>query len=294
VTTPTVWATPLPAPAGELAAGPDGCAAAGAGFVALARATGELAWSVPTEPGLRRGLAVLPDGRVADVEGDHVVIRGPGGEVTARWDGRGVTALAPTPDGDLVHVVWSPDEGTSLVKTAPDGTRRGRVPLAGRSFHPPLVTRDLYVVTEDGRVRGLDHAGRTQWTATRDGLSEGIPPTPATGAVREPVLELRDGRFAVEFAEEVGYAFHAVDPTAGTVTRLAPNAAPPRGTIPAGSGVVALAEPDQHRNTTLRYLTPDGTPAWTWHPPGPLTATPTPGDGVLYAAADSQLFGLSL
>jgi hypothetical protein len=338
-TTPTAWAMTLPAPAAELAAGQEGCAVAGAGFVALVRGTGELRWSVPTEPGLRRGLAVLPDGGVADVEGDHVVVRRTGGEVAARWDGRGVTSLATVPDGDLVHVLWSRDEGSSLVKVASDGTRRGTVPLAGRTFHPPLVTRDRYVVVEGGRVRGLDHAGRTQWTATRRELSRGFPSAPATGAVREPVLALGDGRFAVEFAEDVGFAFHLVDPATGTVARLAPATAPrspaaalsdrvvalgpgrhsvvsfaPNGEVAwthvfplrpaallAGSGgqVVVVGEPDRERvrrqaDTTLWCLAPDGTPSWSWQPPGPLTATPAVSGDILYVTAGGRLFGLSL
>jgi hypothetical protein len=335
-TTPAAWAMTLPAPAAELVAAPGGCAVAGAGFVALVRGTGELVWSVPTEPGLRRGLAVLPDGGVADVEGDHVVVRRVGGQVAAGWDGRGVTALATAPDGDLVHVEWTRDEGSSLVKVGSDGARRGTVPLAGRTFHPPLVTRDRYVVVEGGRVRGLNHVGNTQWTATRHQLSRGNPSDPATGTVREPVLALGDGRFAVEFAEDIGFAFHLVDPAAGTVSRLAAAVRSPAVAVPdgivlrsggnsvvslsatgdvrwthdfplrpaallagAGGHVVVVGEPDRERrrrraDTTLWCLAPDGTPAWAWQSPGPLTGTPTTSGDVLYVTAAGQLFGLSL
>jgi outer membrane protein assembly factor BamB len=333
MTHPVGWYLPLPGPPGELAAVPGGCAVAGAGYVAVVLGTGELLWSVPTEPGLRRGLAVLPDGRVADVEGDHVVVRRAGGELAARWDGRGVTALAAAPDGDLVYVQWSRDTGASLVKTGADGARRGVVPLAVRGFHPPLVTHDLIVVAEGSRVRALDHAGRTRWTATRHQLSRGEPPDLPPGTAREPVVALADGRFVVEFAEDVGYALHVVDPHTGTVTRLptaarspvvvadgrlaarggdrvvsfAPDGtthwtypAPPDTLLADAAGrVVVVTAPDRDRRGrdephTVHCVAPDGTPAWTWQPPGPLTATPTTSGGVLYAAADGGVFALSL
>jgi hypothetical protein len=342
------WSMTLPEPAGELATAPGGCAVAGAGFVALVRATGELVWHAPTEAGLRRGLAVLPDGRVAGVEGDHVVVRRAGGEIAARWDGRGVTALAATPDGDLVHVRWSREHGAALVKVGADGVVRGSVPLAGRGFHPPLVTRDLYVVAEGSRVRALDHSGRTRWTATRDRLTPGEPPPPdTTGAVREPVVALGDGRFVVEFTEDIGSALHIVDPHTDAVGRLATNVAPrspvisgsagriaalgpldppashrvvsfsPGGEVhwthrfparpatlhaSAGGQVVVVTTPDRDRRgrrdtveeSTVWCLASDGTPTWTWQPPGPLTGTPLVSGDVLYVPVAGRLFALSL
>jgi outer membrane protein assembly factor BamB len=253
-----VWSLVLPGRAGELAAAPDGCAVAGAGFVALVRETGELVWSVPTEPGLRRGLVALPGDRLADVEGHHVVVRQAGGTVAARWDGRGVTALAAAQDGDLVYLRWSREAGSSLVRAGADGAPRWSVPLAGRGFHPPLVTREEIVVAEGSRVRALDHGGRTRWTATRDALSAGEPTSPGAGSVREPVVSLGDGRFAVEFTEDVGSALHVLDPHAGTVTWL-PKVRPPVAAVPgrviaAGPverpdryGVVPVAEPGEVR-----------------------------------------------
>ena len=63
--------------------------------------------------------------------------------------------------------------------------------------------------------------------------------------------------------------------------------------------VVVVGEPDRERrrhraDTTLWCLAPDGTPAWTWQPPGPLTGTPILNGDVLYVVADGRLFGLSL
>jgi hypothetical protein len=331
------WSLALPGPAGELAAGSDGCCAVGgAGFVALVRGTGELVWSAPTEPGLRRGIAVLPDGRVADVEGDHVVVRQAGGTVAARWDGRGVTALAAAPDGDLVYLRWSREAGSSLVRAGADGVPRWTVPLAGRGFHPPLVTREEIVVADGSRVRALDHGGRTRWTATRDALSPGEPTSPGAGAVREPVVSLGDGRFAVEFTEDVGSALSVLDPSAGTVTRLptvrTPVAAVPGRVVAAGPverpdryGVVPVAEPgvvrwfparptallagaegqvivvttpDRDRGRgqasgAVWCLAPDGTLAWVWHPPDPLTSEPVITGDILYATAGERLWALT-
>lgn len=70
----------------------------------------------------------------------------------------------------------------------------------------------------------------------------------------------------------------------------------------AGGQTVVVGEPDRERRrrrlpaeaTTLWCLAPDGTPAWTWQPPGPLTGTPTISGDVLYVTADGRLFGLSL
>lgn len=341
------WTVTLPGPAGQLAATPGGCAVAGAEFVAVVRDTGELGWWARTEPGLRRGLAALPDGRVANVEGDHVVVRRPGGAVSARWDGLGVHALAAAPDGDVVHVRWSHELGTSLVKVGPDGVPRGSVRLAARAYDAPFVTRDLIVVAEGNRVRVLDHGGNTLWTATRDQLTRGEPPpdAPAGDAVREPVTPLGDGRFVVDFAEDIGYVLHIVNPHAGLVYRLAPDLAaqPPVVAVPDGSGRIAalatakqrtgydivsfsadgavewtrpaLASPatlladatgrvivvgpltrggrrDTADEPAVRCLAPDGTEAWAWHPPGPLTAEPVLAGGVLYAVTGDTLWAL--
>lgn len=292
------WSLALPGPAGELAAGSDGCAVGGAGFVALVRATGELVWSAPTEPGLRRGLAVLPGGRVADVEGDHVVVRQAGGTVVASWDGRGVTALAAAPDGDLVYLRWSREAGSSLVRTGADGVPRGTVPLAGRGFHPPLVTREEIVVAEDGRVRALDHSGRTRWTATRDALWSGEPTSPGAGSVREPVVSLGDGRFAVEFTEDVGSAPYVLDPHAGTVTRL-PTVAGRVVAAGVRGQVIVVATPDRDRRRrqapgAVRCLAPDGTQVWVWHPPNPLTSDPVITGDTLYATTGERFWALTV
>ncbi|MEJ3743601.1 PQQ-binding-like beta-propeller repeat protein [Actinomycetes bacterium KLBMP 9797] len=217
------WAVDLPeADDGELVATADGGVVVSTRrFLAAVTPAGQVAWLVDAGVGLLGSPVLLPSGRVVRAEDGLLVTRDLAtgasvGSVTAT----GLSAVAATPDGDLLIVARTPEREPVLRRLSPGGavqwTRR-----LDDAFASLVVAGDAVVVADRGALRGYDLSGAPRWFAGGHGF--GLPPAPRRSAApvaRGPLVALPGGRVLAELAEPDGYGWHVFDPGADTVTRV--------------------------------------------------------------------------
>jgi outer membrane protein assembly factor BamB len=136
-----------------------------------------------------------------------------------RFDRAGGHLSQPLIHGDLVHVVrdWEYGQAAVYAADAQTGQRLWVSQVRGlAAFRAPLVTANtVVVVSDDGRVRGLNHrTGRLRWVRTFGSTDRGGPPARAVSAGSTVYVSLA-GRL------------HALDATTGRTVWTDPN--PPPG-----------------------------------------------------------------
>jgi hypothetical protein len=173
------WSVALPeADAGYLLSTLDGgCVVATPRFVGRVGPDGEPGWLVRTESPWPPGPPVrLPDGRLVREEAGRLTVRRPdSGEVLSAVPAPGASALAVTPDADLIFGTWSRQDGPRLNRVSPAGEARWRRPLDRQVFHPPLVLGRWLLVTDGSQVHGYGLDGERHWTVPHEGRGPLVP-----------------------------------------------------------------------------------------------------------------------
>jgi outer membrane protein assembly factor BamB len=203
--------------------------------VALEADTGRQRWSVRIDSADATLSAPVVAGRMVYFTGSAELVALDTASGRVRWrtrfDRAGGQVSQPLIDGGLVHVVrqWGHGQSAVYAVDARTGQRLWVSQVRGlAAFRAPLFAANtVVVVSDDGRVRGLNHrTGRLRWVRALGSTDRGGPPARAVSAGNTVYVSLA-GRL------------HALDATTGRTVWTDPNP-PPGDPLGADNGMAYL------------------------------------------------------
>lgn len=200
--------------------------------VALGADTGRQRWSVQIDGPTAELSAPMVAGRTVYVTSSAGLIALDAASGRVRWRaevGSG-SASSPVSHGGLVHVVraWGDGESAVYAFDTNSGRQAWMFQVNGLGFQAPVVATDtVVVVSQDGRVRGLNsRTGRLRWVRAFAKTDAARPPARAVSAGSTVYVSLAG-------------SLHALDARTGHTQWTDPNP-PPGDPLGADNGVVYL------------------------------------------------------